>query len=322
MRNILSELWQRLTNPPDHLHALRYRSEWQDYYRLTNQIGWKCLPPFYGGDLRAIARVLLGILERDSLSPDYHYRHFTRPKEDGTLRHLVEPDPQLKRIQQQIRKRYLRRAPVHSAALGFRRKKSTADHAWAHAGAHTIITTDIIDFFPSTAAYRVENWWKAQFEDNADAARLYMLLTTYRGSLPQGAPTSPDLSNVLNYEMDAALERRVKASGGVYTRYCDDLAFSWRGLRDAPSDFEGAVRGTLADFGYDMHRWQVWEAHDEPQLTGIILARNGGVKLPDTIQETMRGLARSREPYDAARLEGYRAYEQMVKRRASRGTFT
>lgn len=266
------------------------------------------------------------ILRDDRLSPYFRYRHFTRPKADGSLRHLAEPDPHLKAIQQAILARYLSTTAPHPAALGFRRGKSTADHAWAHAGAAIIISADMQDFFPTTHPDRVERWWReflpGQFPylDDPDpdpAARLFRLLTTHRGGLPQGAPTSPALSNLVNIPLDLRLERRAAQAGGRYTRYCDDLAFSWRGSQRPPADFERGVRATLAEFGYTLHPtkgWRVYSASDEPTITGAVLTRDGRVALPPEIQQTMQRLARSRDERDGSRLAGYRAYAHMMTR--------
>ncbi len=313
MTSLLTTLWYRLTGQPEwKLRQLEQQRQYASYYRLSQLIGWQALSPFYGGEMRLISDQLLRVLERGELAPDFHYRHFTRPKEDGSPRKLAEPDPTLKRFQHNIRKFMLKRAAAHPAALGFRRRRSTADHAWQHAGAHTIVTADITDFFPSTKAWRVEAWWQTQFPDQEDAARLYTLLTTYQGALPQGAPTSPDLSNMVNLDMDTALESRAKISGGRYSRYCDDLAFSWSGRDDMPSDFEAGIRSSMGEYGYHLHDWQVWQGSDEPELTGIILKRRGGVALPETVRQTIRQLERSHDPGDAARLAGYRSYENMV----------
>src|SRR5262249_29394764 len=142
----------------------------------------------------------------------------------GGRREIVEPDVRLKRVQRAIIDRYFRDEQPHPAAVAYRKKKSIADHAWAHAGAEILITADVADFFPATAAGRVEDWWRERVGDGL--ARLLTLLTTYRGGLPQGAPTSPGLSNFLNRELDGRLAERAGAAGACYTRYCDDMVFS------------------------------------------------------------------------------------------------
>jgi hypothetical protein len=252
------------------------------------------------------------LLKTGSLYPHFHYRPFTRPKKDGTRREIVEPDARLKRVQREIVTRYLQEEP-HDAAIAYRRKKSVADHVWAHADADWLVTADVQDFFPSTSAGRVEDWWRQRVGD--EPGRVLTLLTTFRGALPQGAPTSPTLSNLINFEMDEKLTNRAQLAGARYTRYCDDLVFSWRLGAVPPSDFETAVRATLSEFGYTLHPAKGWRLHsrlDEPEITGAILTRYGRVRLPERLRKKMRALERSSDPRDAQRLSGYMGYEEMI----------
>src|SRR5262249_32356894 len=189
-----------------------------------------------------------------------------------------------------------------AAAVAYQVGKSTADHVWVHAGAEVIVVADIQDFFPNTRAERVEAWWLERVD--SDTARLFTLLTTDRGGLPQGAPTSPGLSNFVNRDLDERLAQRAASAGARYTRYCDDLAFSWPVGSGPRAGFEPAVRTTLHEFGYTLHPtkgWQVYDRLAEPEITGVILTRFGGVRLPDRLREVIRKLARSREPLDAQR---------------------
>jgi hypothetical protein len=142
------------------------------------------------------------------------------------------------------------------------------------------------------------------------------LLTTYRGSLPQGAPTSPALSNVINFEMDKALERRVIHNGGTYTRYGDDMVFSWH--YPPPADFAIAAQNIIREAGYRLHPtkgWRVYQRSDEPEVTGLVLKRDGSVQIPPAMQKHMHKLSRSSDPIDRLRLIGYHGYQQMVATR-------
>jgi hypothetical protein len=267
------------------------------------------------GRLKLPADALAEVVVSGSLHPHFHYRRFSKRKKDGGWREISEPDANLKRIQYLIIRRHLAGEP-HAAAMAYRRGRSTANHVWAHVGAELVVTADVQDFFPSTREERVEDWWRGRVDP--DEARLLTILTTDRKGLPQGAPTSPALSNLVNVELDERLTQRTASTGGRYTRYCDDLAFSWPRGRQPPSDFEAVVRAALHEFGYALHPRKGWQAfhrlRGEPEVTGVILTRRG-VRLPEAMRRRMRRLAGSDDPADARRLEGYAAYEAMVTRR-------
>jgi hypothetical protein len=305
---IFAPLWRALTGgrsasarrPAD---ALSFEADWAD---LLARLG---LPP----------RALRDVVATGSLHPHFRYQRYGKPKKDGGRRDIAEPDRRLKIIQQEVVSRYFATEQPHPAAVAYRKGLSTADHVWAHAGAEVLVTADVRDFFPSTRAGRVEAWWRERVDD--DTARLLTRLTTSRGGLPQGAPTSPGLSNFVNRELDATLARRAEAAGARYTRYCDDLAFSWPAAPGPPSGFERAVRAALHEVGYALHPEKGWRAHrrrDEPELTGVILTRWGGARLPDRLRQVMADLGRSPDRHDLHRLEGYRAYAAMVTRRPRR----
>lgn len=263
---------------------------------------------------------VLSILEEGKLPKEYGYRELTRRKKDGTLRHLAEPYPPLKALQRDMLNFYLMKQPVHFAAIAYRPNLSTMNHASRHQGAKVIITADIQDFFSATNTERVWRWWRARFDSDA-VADIATALTTYKGGLPQGAPTSPALSNLVNVEMDEALQRHTGHYGGRYTRYGDDMVFSWHERARPPSDFESGVRRIVQAAGYRLHPqkgYQVWRAEDEPIITGIVLKRDGSTDIPDTMKQKIKRLAQSDSAADGARLMGYLGYQQMVKSPALR----
>ena len=289
--------------PPAGPAAYSFEADWAG---LVAELG---LPPY----------VLRDIVAAGTLEPHFRYRRFHKPKANGGRRELAEPDWRLKHLQHEVVARHLDAGQPHPAAVAYQRGKSTADHVWPHAGAAVVVTADVRDFFPSTRADRVEGWWRDRADD--DTARLLTLLTTLDGGLPQGAPTSPALSNLVNVELDGRVAARAAAAGARYTRYCDDLAFSWPVGSGPPSGFERAVRAVLHEFGYELHPdkgWRVHERHDEPEVTGLVLTRTGRVRLPERLLEQMRTLQRSADGRALERLEGYRGYARMVTRRPRR----
>jgi hypothetical protein len=224
---------------------------------------------------------------------------------------LAEPEPALKALQHAIHETLLLGEPCHPAAQAFVRGHSIATHAATHVGAAIIITADIQDFFPTTRADRIEARWGHRFDQ--DTARLLTLLTTLEDGLPQGAPTSPLLSNLVNAELDERLAQRALRIGARYSRYCDDLAFSWPTYAEPPADWEAGVRSVLGEFGYRLHPtkgWRVWRASDEPIITGVVLSQDGTLRMPEAVRTAMRAVP----PHEAERLAGYRGYAAMLRR--------
>ncbi len=165
-----------------------------------------------GADLGTFAR----------FAPDmYEQRTFV---EDGKRRVLTVPNDKLKDLQRRIYERLLRPLPVgdcvHSAP-----GRSILTNARLHAGHPHLSVFDIQNCFPSVSPYRVRAGLKrAGFDDGA--ASLVTRLTTVNNQLPQGAPTSPALLNVVLIDLDGKVESAARKAGLTYTRYVDDLFLS------------------------------------------------------------------------------------------------
>jgi hypothetical protein len=163
------------------------------------------------------------------------YREFTIPKRSGGRRRILAPDDELKRLQRRILRRLLGRLRAHPAAHGFERGRSIVTNALPHRGRDAVVRLDLVDFFPSTRAARIRRYFR-RIGWNRAATRILVRLCTHEGRLPQGAPTSPRLSNLVNYRLDARLAGIAAALGAVYTRYADDLTFSFARADDLDGD--------------------------------------------------------------------------------------
>ncbi len=215
----------------------------------------------------------------------YHYRPFSVAKRDGRERRILAPSPALKELQRRLLHNYLASLPIHPAAMAFTANASIVSNAQRHAGQAVIATLDLADFFESTSADRVRAFFLKQGW-HGPSLGILMRLCVYKHGLPQGAPTSPALSNLVNLDLDKALNALANRSGAVYTRYGDDLTFSWRN-NDIPAYFEAAVRRELLSAGYQVQPrkdWQVYTADQEPQITGLVLGRDGRVRVPARVR--------------------------------------
>ncbi len=133
------------------------------------------------------------------------YREVRLPKRSGGERVLHVPSEGLKAVQRKLLRRVLGRLDPHEAVHGFRKGRSIVSNGKPHVGKAVVLRMDIRDFFPTTTAERILAYFLGIGWDGA-AAGLLARLTTHQGGLPQGAPTSPHLSNLVNVPLDARLQ--------------------------------------------------------------------------------------------------------------------
>lgn len=153
------------------------------------------------------------------------YHSFEITKKNGKVRVINAPDDRLKYLQRKIslllNKLYRARHPVH----GFVPDKSVKTNALAHLRKQFVINIDLKDFFPTITENRVEGMLKALGIDN-NVSSIVARICCYNNHLPQGAPTSPILSNMICFRLDKELLSFSKKMGCIYTRYADDLTLS------------------------------------------------------------------------------------------------
>ncbi|MHC4250542.1 MAG: reverse transcriptase family protein, partial [Planctomycetota bacterium] len=146
----------------------------------------------------------------------------------GRARWIDAPEGRLKRVQRAILDTLLYRLDATEHAHGFVPGRSILTHARLHCGRAFVVTADVRRFFPSVRRGQVAEATGALGLDETDSARLLKLVTR-RGRLPQGAPTSPHLANLVFAPADGELASLARPSGWRYSRYADDLAFSGDG---------------------------------------------------------------------------------------------
>ena len=256
-------------------------------------------------------------------TPVYHEAMI--PKRGGGTRRLLVPDPSTRMLQRRLLRKLLSRLQSHEAAVGFERGKSIVDNALPHACQAVVIRLDIVEFFANTTVERIEQYFRRIGWDK-NAAALLMLLTTHEGGLPQGAPTSPRLSNLVNFALDLKLARLAERFKGCYTRYADDITFSFPA--DHPRHIRGVIqqaRRMLRAAGYEMHersKLHVRRRHQRQEVTGLVV--NDKIALPRKTRRRLRAvrhrLAEGRPAtMTAAQLQGWSALEAMVERQAGSG---
>lgn len=201
------------------------------------------------------------------------YHSFTVPKRDGTERTIDAPSDELKDAQRKILTWLERTYGFSEHVTGFRRGKSLWDNAKPHSGKKVVVNVDVENFFPSVSETKVAKAFAAMGMPEASIPEL-VRLTTYRGCLPQGAPTSPFIANSVFSPVDDAVVKLLKKydKKAEYTRYADDLTFS-----SDDSKIVNAIRiiedGILPRFGFLAKKKKtcVYRAHTRQTVTGLVV---------------------------------------------------
>lgn len=176
---------------------------------------------FFGVPLGKLAHTLYRAAE------DQRYKGFAIPKRTGGLRAILAPVGMTRDLQEKLSPILQQRYSAHPAAQGFIKERSILSNAKAHVGQRLVLNIDLEDFFPTINFGRVRGlFMAAPFKLGPAAASVFAQLCTYRNGLPQGAPTSPALSNFIAADLDRRLARLARESNVRYTRYADDITFS------------------------------------------------------------------------------------------------
>ncbi len=200
-----------------------------------------------------------------------HYISFHVKKRSGGLRLLSAPHKELKKAQKRIATQILDKVDPGPVAHGFIKARSTVTNATPHVGQDVVLNLDLSDFFPSVTFPRVRGLFQSFGYSPAVATVLALLATesprrtvkydnrTYHvavgeRALPQGAPTSPAIANLVARKLDRRLSGLARSAGWSYTRYADDLTLSTRGeARKKTPWMYRQVREIISSEGFVVH---------------------------------------------------------------------
>jgi RNA-directed DNA polymerase len=272
-----------------------------------------------------------------------HYVQFTVPKKSGGTRTLSAPHRALAAAQRWVLENIVAKLPAESAAHGFLPGRSILTNAAAHAGRGVIINLDLEGFFPSITFPRVRALFQRLGYSPAAATLLALLCTecprkpvTYDGvlyhvatgprGLPQGACTSPALSNLIARRLDRRLQGLAKKLGLTYTRYADDITFS------GPAEFSAKVGYLLArvrhiaaeeGFAVNGKKTRVLRRNTAQVVTGLVVNDKPGAPrdlvrrlraiLHRAKKEGLNAQNRASRPHFRAWLRGMIAYVSMSR---------
>lgn len=226
-------------------------------------------------------RKLLNIKKKDQnkfFGPEreFSYKVFYIPKKSGGFRKIEAPSLKLELIQKWIKIHILEKLKISNSAKGFKKGSSIVDNADCHCNKKYVLNMDVQNFFPSIAYSKIFKLFNYIGYNKEVCHLLTQLCTNGDNVLPQGAPTSPIISNLVNIRLDKRLYYFAKSIGGDYTRYADDITIS-SNIR--LEKYVKVVKDILKDEGYIINskKTRIKNSGQKQEVTGLIVNKKVAV---------------------------------------------
>jgi RNA-directed DNA polymerase len=223
--------------------------------------------------------LLLGIknqyINKLILCTDKFYKHYSIKKKSGGERDISIPNVRFRYIQRWILDNIIYNIEVPENVTGFVPNKSILDNAIVHVNSDAILTLDIKDFFPSISFEKVFRLFY-YYGYTTEMSYCLSRICTLNGSLPQGAPTSPYLANIICIRMDKRLSLLSEKIEATYTRYADDITIS--GKSNIINYIE-LIKNIVIDEGFCINnkKTRVMHSNRQQRVTGLIVNKKVAV---------------------------------------------
>jgi retron-type reverse transcriptase len=236
------------------------------------------------------------IADEISNDPDSHYKYHSELKPGSSKpRHYMVPRPELRSIQDKISSRVLSKFPLCDTAHGGVRGKSPRTNAAQHLGKPYLVNMDVKSFFPNVRHYVVYNTFQRELQCGREVASLLTRLTTVKAQLPQGAPTSTAIGNlIVTRAVDFPISKLTLQSGSTTTRFVDDIAISG----DRPQAFIDATCRALSRKRLPIWRksakfrpkqkFKITPNWQRQEVTGLVVNAKHGPSVPRDYRERVR----------------------------------
>lgn len=220
------------------------------------------------------------------------YRKFSIPKRTGGVRTVCAPCGNLKWMQLCLNEIFKSVYTPSDYAMGFACGRSVVDNANLHNHQNYVFNLDLKDFFPSISQARV---WKrlqlAPFNFNKEIANVIAGLCCMKMVseedgvepqyiLPQGAPTSPLLTNAICDTLDRRLHGLANRFGLRYSRYADDITFSsMHNVYNEGSEFRVELQRIISGQNFTMNckKTRLQHCSKRQEVTGLTVGRKVNV---------------------------------------------
>ncbi len=200
------------------------------------------------------------------------YSEFEKPKRDGGSRQICAPHKNLKKVQKRVACLLQRITPpdfLFSPVKG----RSYVDNAAVHVGSRSIHLLDIEDFFENCTDNKFVWLFRKRWGCSPDVSVILKDIVTYKGSLPQGSPSSPILAYMCYVDMWEEISHIVQAAGCNLSVYADDITISGEIVR---KKLVCRVKSILRKHGHRFQRSKERSKFLRPaEITGVIVDANG-----------------------------------------------
>lgn len=223
---------------------------------------------------------------------DQYYSSFLIPKKSGGNREIDASKGALKYIQRRLvgllwerqNTVWSEETILPNIAHAFQKKKSIMTNANVHKNKRYVVNLDLENFFGSIHFGRVKGFFEKNryFCVGEEVATVIAQLVCYKGRLPQGAPSSPIITNLICGILDIRLLKLAKKYRLDYTRYADDMTFSTNSVtaEDYLNDFiaDLAIEVEHAGFKINERKTRVIYRNSRQEVTGLVVNKRISVK--------------------------------------------
>ena len=213
-----------------------------------------------------------GLIMQIAMNKERHYRQYPLAKKGGGERIISSPRTFLKIIQQFLADYSLSGLPMHSSVHSYRYKHSIISNASMHVGKKFVGNVDIVDYFGSIKEEYVKNTLE-EHRFGERSAKIISRLCTLNDSLPQGAPTSPILSNTFLFKFDQNMSEYSAKLGLSFSRYADDISISGNDISHIKEAIKFA-RNTLSKmYGLKLNedKTRIASSGGQQRVTGVVV---------------------------------------------------
>ncbi len=260
--------------------------------------------------IESFCNVILNLQYSDiaSVPSQKNYKQFEIPKKRGKrVISYLSDESELYLLQKSLNTCFLSKQVTPTCVKGFKKGENYIAYLEPHVGAKYFLRIDIANFFPSITEDCISSGLSNiincdDMEDKKEIIDFIVDIVSYNGSLPQGAPTSPAISNIVMARLDQRILKYAQMFNITYTRYADDILFS-----SVNFDFElkkwfiKKIKNILASKNFFLNYSKIKYSEDEISLSGYVISKYGIRLSRNRLSDIRRTITFSRDNYETAK---------------------